>query len=208
MLFVSDKIPPELQRIVEFLNEQMDPAEVLAVEIKQFYNEELKTLVPKVIGLTSRSQMKKGKQSKQWDESSFLEGIEQQRGKEEANIARKIIEWSKKNKLRTWWGAGANKGSYYPMLDHNNIPHYTFAMWTSGDIVIPFLYMKKNPVFLESKKRLELLDKINKGIEMNYPRDTIDKRPSFKLNALMNEAKLKEFLSTFDWYIEEIRANN
>jgi len=30
MLFVADRIPAELRRIVEFLNEQMDPAEVLA----------------------------------------------------------------------------------------------------------------------------------------------------------------------------------
>ena len=36
MLFVADEIPDELRRVVEFLNEQMDPAEVLAVEIRQF----------------------------------------------------------------------------------------------------------------------------------------------------------------------------
>jgi hypothetical protein len=36
MVFVSDTIPPELRRIVEFLNGQMNPAEVLAIEIKQF----------------------------------------------------------------------------------------------------------------------------------------------------------------------------
>src|SRR5262249_49565633 len=36
MVFVADTIPPELCRIVEFLNGQMDPAEVLAVEVKQF----------------------------------------------------------------------------------------------------------------------------------------------------------------------------
>ena len=36
MLFVVDDIPPELRRIVEFLNQQMDPAEVLAVELRQY----------------------------------------------------------------------------------------------------------------------------------------------------------------------------
>ena len=30
MIFIADKIPPELRRVVEFLNLQMDPAEVLA----------------------------------------------------------------------------------------------------------------------------------------------------------------------------------
>ena len=36
MLFVADEIPTELRRIVEFLNEQMDPAEILAIELRQF----------------------------------------------------------------------------------------------------------------------------------------------------------------------------
>lgn len=30
LLFVADQIPPELRRVVEFLNQQMNPAEVLA----------------------------------------------------------------------------------------------------------------------------------------------------------------------------------
>jgi hypothetical protein len=41
LIFVADVIPPELRRIVEFLNAQMDPAEVLALEIKQYVGEGL-----------------------------------------------------------------------------------------------------------------------------------------------------------------------
>lgn len=54
MVFVADVIPVELRRVVEFLNQQMDPAEVLAVEIKQFLHptSRLKTLVPTVLGQT------------------------------------------------------------------------------------------------------------------------------------------------------------
>ncbi len=59
MVFVADEIPPELRRIVEFLNEQMDPAEVLAVEIRQFVGQDLRTLVPRVIGQTADAQQKK-----------------------------------------------------------------------------------------------------------------------------------------------------
>ena len=33
LLFIADEIPPELRRVVEFLNSQMDPAEVLAIEV-------------------------------------------------------------------------------------------------------------------------------------------------------------------------------
>src|SRR5262249_23864178 len=72
---VSDTIPPELRRVVEFLNGQMDPAEVLAVEIKQFVGQGLKTLVPRVIGQTTEAERKKaspGAPERQWDEASLL----------------------------------------------------------------------------------------------------------------------------------------
>ena len=52
LIFVADKIPTELRRVVEFLNQQMDPAEVLAVEIKQYVGGNMKTLVPRIIGQT------------------------------------------------------------------------------------------------------------------------------------------------------------
>ncbi|MBV9193894.1 MAG: hypothetical protein JO168_07080 [Solirubrobacterales bacterium] len=36
MVFVSDEFPRELRRVVEFLNGQMNPAEVIAIEVKQY----------------------------------------------------------------------------------------------------------------------------------------------------------------------------
>jgi hypothetical protein len=60
MLFVADRIPPELKRIVEFLNQQMDPAEMLALELRQFAGEGLKTIVPMVYGETEEARKKKG----------------------------------------------------------------------------------------------------------------------------------------------------
>ena len=44
MLFVADRIPPELRKVVEFLNVQMRPAEVLAVELRQYQGQGLRTL--------------------------------------------------------------------------------------------------------------------------------------------------------------------
>ncbi len=54
LLFVADEIPDSLARIVEFLNAQMPRIEVLAVEIKQFKGKTNRTLVPNVIGRTSK----------------------------------------------------------------------------------------------------------------------------------------------------------
>src|SRR4051812_46642611 len=53
MVFVADVIPAELRRVVEFLNVQMRPAEVLAVEIRQYLGGGIRTLVPRVIGRTA-----------------------------------------------------------------------------------------------------------------------------------------------------------
>lgn len=55
LLFVADEIPDELERVVEFLNEQMPNIEVLAVEIKQFRGEQTQTLVPRVLGRTAKA---------------------------------------------------------------------------------------------------------------------------------------------------------
>lgn len=61
LVFVSDSIPKELRRLVEFLNEQMMDTEVLAVEIKQFIGEQQKAIVPRVIGLTESARSVKAK---------------------------------------------------------------------------------------------------------------------------------------------------
>src|SRR5204862_333114 len=54
LVFVADRIPPELRSIVEFLNEQLQLTEVIAVEIKQYVepNGERINIVPRVIGKT------------------------------------------------------------------------------------------------------------------------------------------------------------
>jgi len=50
MVFVADVISDELMRITEFLNERMSPAEVFAVEVKQYRAEghEGSVIVPAV----------------------------------------------------------------------------------------------------------------------------------------------------------------
>ena len=53
MVFAADHIPATLQRIIEFLNEQMRPAEVLGVEIRQFRGQGHTTLIPALVGRTT-----------------------------------------------------------------------------------------------------------------------------------------------------------
>jgi hypothetical protein len=60
LVFVSDIIPPELRRVIEFLNERMSPTEVVGVEIKQYVGHgSLRTLVPRVVGQTEQARTQK-----------------------------------------------------------------------------------------------------------------------------------------------------
>ncbi len=60
LIFVSDLIPAELRRVIEFLNERMSPTEVLGIEIKQYVGDgNLKTLVPRLIGQTEQARIQK-----------------------------------------------------------------------------------------------------------------------------------------------------
>ena len=55
MLFAADRMPPELRSIIEFLNEQMDSAEVLGVEVKRYSGDGDEILVPSLLGDTTKS---------------------------------------------------------------------------------------------------------------------------------------------------------
>lgn len=211
LVFVADKIPSELQRIVEFLNEQMDPAEVLALEVKQFIGQGLKTLVPKIIGLTAAVQEKKSsgsREAKQWDEESFFQDLESRRGIEEAKVARKILEWTKARQLRIWWGKGKKDGSLFPILDYRDKHYLLFAIWTYGRVQIQFQMIRKNLPFSDEQKSMELLRRFNEIPAVSLTSDTINRYPSIPLLLLGDGPMLNQFLGIFDWVIQEIKSES
>ena len=75
--FSGRRIPPELRRIVEFLNKQMDPAEVLALKLQQFQGQNLRTIVPVVYGQTEEAIQRKsgGRPRRQWDRQELPFGV-------------------------------------------------------------------------------------------------------------------------------------
>lgn len=210
LIFVADVIPPELRRIVEFLNVQMDPAEVLALEVRQYVGQGLKTLVPRVVGQTAEAQHRKAsgsRPSKQWDETSFLQELEARRGVEEARVARAILAWAQGKNLRIWWGKGSQDGSFFPLLDIRGTSYWLISVWTYGRLEMQFQMMKNKPPFDEEAKRLELLRRLNALPGVDIPADAITRRPSIPLTTLQDEVILKQFLDICDWIIGEVTAS-
>lgn len=208
LVFVADEIPPELRRVVEFLNRFMDPVEVLAVEVHQYVGSGLKTLVPRVIGQTEEAKAKKssGGTPRQWDETTFFEDLEKRRGPSETAVARRILEWAQGNMPNIWWGRGRRDGSFFPGLDHNGRWHQVIGVWTYGSVEVQFQYMQSKPPFDQDSKRLELLRRLNEIPGIDLPDDAIARRPSIPLSILAKPQVLEKFLETLDWFTEEVKA--
>jgi hypothetical protein len=113
MLFVADALPPELVRIIEFLNEQMSPAEVLGVELQQFVGDRHTVYVPRVMGRTSEAVATKGgtgQTRQRWDRDSFLVAAEGRCPAVEVTLMRRLIEDVETRGLRINPGRGGTPG--------------------------------------------------------------------------------------------------
>ena len=179
LLFVADEIPNELQRIVEFLNGQMERAEVLAIEVKQFVGQGRRTLVPRVLGRTAESELTKGtaKAKRKWDEASFFEKLATRSSETGVQAARNLLAWASRNTF-VWWGEGATSGSFIPIFEHDGVKHQLFAVYTYGNVEIYFQWYAYKPPFDAIEKRRELLDRLNAIPEIQLPEDSLNRRPS------------------------------
>jgi hypothetical protein len=204
LIFVADDIPLELRRVIEFLNQQMDPTEVLGVEIRQFAGLGLRSLVPRIIGQTAGVELRKGSSSgKQWDEASVFE-VFASRGATETAVARRLMDWARARDLRIWWGKGVTDGSFYPLLDHAGRTQYTFAVRTgakSGYVQLQFPLM--TAPFDQAHKQRELLDRLRD--HCGWQLDSNAKYPSCPFATIANAGDELHLLEVFDWVIDETR---
>jgi hypothetical protein len=98
MVFVADHVPKELVRIVEFMNEQMRPAEVLAIEIEHFLGMNgVRTLVPRVVGATARAQAAKSVEPEPVSENEWLAGLAERKGQNFLKGAERALAWFREN---------------------------------------------------------------------------------------------------------------
>jgi hypothetical protein len=136
LVFVADEIPPELRRIVEFLNEQMDPAEVLAVEVQQYVGQGLKTLVPRVVGRTAGSERRKGITAggQAWGRESFVEALRDSLPSAEAEAIERVLNVCEKIAENMGYGRGRT-GSVSPKFQAASTKSF-FTIRTNGDLQI------------------------------------------------------------------------
>jgi hypothetical protein len=207
MVFVADVIPPELRRIVEFLNERLDPTEVLAVEVKQYVGEGMKTLVPRVIGMTEVARKKKpsGGGGKPWDEPLFIEALRQKKGETAASSAKALLDWLKTRVDDIWWGRGAKAGGVVATVVSGGTRYQLVRMLTNGRLVFRYDWLERKPPFTDEGVRDELRRRVAEipGIQIG---GGAVKRARLPLEALAKPETMSKVQSVVEWAIRKIRT--
>ena len=203
LVFAADQIPPELRRVVEFLNEQMNPAEVLAVEIRQYVGGSgVRTLVPNVIRSTKRSTSLTNPSSVQWDRQRFMSALLERRGPEAVAVATKILEWTPAHCPTVWWGEGRKDGSCFTGISHEGVNYYPFAMWTYGRIQLQFQMLRNRGVSLNSIKGL--LTTLNEIPGVHLTDEVLNKYPSFEMSLVREPEQMSRFLGAIENLVKKI----
>jgi hypothetical protein len=206
MLFVADQIPEELKRIVEFLNEQMDPAEVLAIEVKQFADGLTQALVPKVIGQTSDAMARKQVlPGRQWDEASFFEALQEAHAST-VDVARKLLAWFVEQSIDdTWWGRGSTYGSFVPEVIVGGRKNQLCAVWTYGRLELYLQWMIQKPPFTDPTEYEQLRQHAEKLLMKQVTDDMMQRRPAVPLTEFVSDTSFARLTDFFGWLIRRLR---
>ena len=209
LVFVADTIPTELQRVVEFLNERMSPTEVLAIEIRQYIGGGEQMLVPRVIGQTAQARQKRtggGRGSYDWDEPSFLAETEERSGREAAETAARILDWSRTQPLGLRWGHGETSGVTLE-FEHEGTTYTPVRIWSSGEVRFLLHWLSRRPPFDNEDKRREFVRRLNAIPGVGLPEDDAKKNPSTPLAVFSDEESLAKLFDALQWLISQAQAH-
>ncbi|RQD81830.1 MAG: hypothetical protein D5R96_06405 [Methanocalculus sp. MSAO_Arc2] len=206
LLFVADTIPAELKRIIEFLNEQMNPAEVLGVEVKQYTGrqDKNKTLVSRVVGQTMKAIDTKKIRSgapKLWDRESFVQQLRERAAPGDAEVVEKIFNWCNSNGFALKFGRGVDQATVRIGLD---IPdkgfHQIVLLEGYGDLAFFFGILGKYfQFFKENEARIQLLHQLNAECGFTFNPGKIDSYSYSPISTFSDERRVSAFLSKLEW---------
>lgn len=97
LVFLSDKFSPETQRVIEFLNRQVQATEVYAVEVPQYTGGGMRTLVPRVLNpsvLQADRRAAAAGRGELWTLERFYHDLAKRNGPEAVRVFRQIHQWA------------------------------------------------------------------------------------------------------------------
>ena len=212
LVFVADVIPGELRRIIEFLNGQMDPAEVIGVELKQYQDTAgtLRTLVPRVIGVTANAQRKKstgtsGSQKIEITREQFFDTARMDATDSGFETIDAIVQWADKHQLPINWGRGAKSTTMIPLVALPNKDVYPISVWTNGFLTFQMRWLKNNPPFDRGSVREELAAKLESLPGWTVRDAGMEGYPFIEFNEIKSRADRQSLVEILDWMLLQLK---
>lgn len=208
MLIVADHVPTEVRRIVEFLNKQMDPAEMLAVELRQYVANDLRTLVPMVFGQTQESTKKQlSAPAPRWSEHRFLDAIASKFSEAETAVVRSVINWMKGKGVPLVYGVGREFGSVSPLIKVQGVTINPAYLSTDGKIWFQFKSLSGKPLFDDLQIRRELLEKFSCVINSGLNEKLLDGYGSMAYKTIsMDPQGTDKIIAAYRWIMEKSKT--
>jgi hypothetical protein len=205
LVFLGDRIPSELRKIVEFLNAQMGRTEVLAIELRQYTDGQVQTLVPRVFGQTAAAELKKGvRRTYHWDETSFDRALSGA-SPDLVPVATGLREWAAEQIGEIQWGSGAN-GSFGPVCEALSGNRRLFHVTISGGVFLQLGYLWEVPPFDEQSAREEFLERLGaiEGYQGDKDWANDGRYPGLPLEPLIQQASLDAFKQLLIWALDRV----
>jgi hypothetical protein len=206
LVFVADEIPASLQTIVEFLNEQMRAAEVLAVEVKQHKGDGVTVLTTQIIGRTSTAQHAKAvTEKREWSSETALEEMRRSSSAETVTVAERLLSWANDRNLPVAWGSGAKiGGAYVVVTGPDDSTAKPFGLSTDSKLNLYPHAMRRLPPFNKDDLRLEFVRRIGEAAGMPVEDNVTDQSfKSFQLSAFSRPENYKAVVAALDWFVEQ-----
>ncbi len=210
LLFVADVIPLELRRIVEFLNDQMEQTEVLAVELRQFESGGLKVLVPAVYGQTQETAQKRSGGGLRWDYVSLFDKLAEIVGENELKLAKQIYEWMRNGgKREVIFGTGKENGSVYPLFRPGGIAINPVYLSSDGKLWFQFGSLEDKPVFGAAESRRALMQQFNAIDSVNFTDADLSKYRGIPLKTIARDTSgAAKLIAALRWMEERIARHS
>ncbi len=207
LLFVADHLPATLTRIIEFLNGQLNNAEVLGVEVARHVAGDGNALVayqPVVHGRSSPGATRKTAAIRR-SEEEFWDTLREAQGQEVVNAAAQLVTGAKKRGARVTIGTSVRSPKLFLNLDTKGTGRTYWPLVLDprpGKLSLFLRYLRNHPAFEDDAVRAEFVERMSSAAGTTVLGDNLDGLPSLPVTCLTEDGVVQRVLSTLDWVIQ------
>ncbi|HEY0068981.1 MAG TPA: hypothetical protein VGE04_03340 [Chloroflexia bacterium] len=147
-----------------------------------------------------------GSRHEEANEATYMEMLAKRDDQDLLDVSRRLLDWARAEGLALHWSTMRDVPLFAPAIDTPSGPAYFVEITARGRIDVLFDQLRETDAFREDEQRLEVLRRLNQIGGMGMPEFTINKRPTFSLNALVSDAAFDQFTATFRWVAQQLQG--